>query len=83
MRGSKKRLMSLEKMVGKYTNDWMGEPRMNRVIQIAKQLKELESEVNQLKKELMSIQKICEHEFQKNDHINVCTKCQYIESLYW
>jgi hypothetical protein len=56
---------------------------MNRVIQIGKQLKELESEVNQLKKELMSIQKICEHEFQKIDHINVCTKCHYIESLYW
>lgn len=56
---------------------------MNRVIQIAKQLKELELEVNQLKKELSNIQKICEHEFQKNDSICVCKKCQYIESLYW
>lgn len=56
---------------------------MNRVIQIAKQLKELELEVKQLKKELMNIQKTCEHEFQKNDSIQVCTKCHYIESLYW
>lgn len=83
MKDSKKKLMNLEKMVGKYTNNRAEEPSMNRVIQIAKQIKELESEVNQLKKELKNLQKNCEHEFQKNDTIRVCKKCHLIESLYW
>ena len=46
----------------------MEEPRMNRVIQITNEIKELELEVNQLKKRLKNLQKTCEHEFQKNDY---------------
>lgn len=56
---------------------------MNRVIQIAMQLKQLELEVIHLKKELMTIQNMCKHEFQTNNSIQKCTKCNFIESLYW
>jgi flagellar capping protein FliD len=56
---------------------------MNRVDQITSEIKQLEKNINLLKKELENLQKNCKHEFKKQEYIQVCTKCHLIESLYW
>ena len=56
---------------------------MNRVEEIAKEIKQLERNVNQLKKELKTIQMNCVHDFKTKDTIQECSKCHLIESLSW
>ncbi len=56
---------------------------MNRVEEIKKEIKNLETNMNQLKIELKTIQKNCVHDFQKKDTIQECLKCSLIESLSW
>ncbi|MGE7185608.1 hypothetical protein ACQKKK_17010 [Peribacillus sp. NPDC006672] len=56
---------------------------MNRVIQIKGEMQLLETQLEQLKKELDIFRENCNHEFVKNDYIQECTKCHLIESLQW
>ncbi|MFD4820383.1 hypothetical protein [Peribacillus butanolivorans] len=56
---------------------------MNRVIQIKVEIKQLENQLAQLKKELSIFRENCNHEFVKNDYLQECTKCHLIESLQW
>ncbi|MFC3885671.1 serine protease [Bacillus songklensis] len=56
---------------------------MNRVIQIKEEMKQLETQLEQLKKELNLLQTNCDHEFKTNNYIQECTKCHLIESLNW
>ena len=59
------------------------ENSMNRVIQIKVEMKQLENQLDQLKKELSIFRENCNHEFVKNDYIQECAKCHLIESLQW
>ncbi|WP_181762263.1 hypothetical protein [Bacillus sp. B4EP4a] len=56
---------------------------MNRVIQIKVEMKQLEAQLEQLKRELNIFRENCNHEFVKNDYSQQCTKCYLIESLQW
>jgi hypothetical protein len=59
------------------------ESSMNRVLQIKEEMKELENQLEQLKKELNILQMNCDHEFKSSNYIQECTKCHLIESLNW
>ncbi|WP_179086054.1 hypothetical protein [Peribacillus simplex] len=56
---------------------------MNRVIQIKVEMKQLETQLEQLKRELNIFRENCKHEFVMNDYSQQCTKCYLIESLQW
>ncbi|MBP0725292.1 serine protease [Bacillus sp. RG28] len=56
---------------------------MDRVLQIKEEIKQLETQLDQLKLELTAIQKNCEHTFKSNHYVQECTKCHMIESLNW
>lgn len=56
---------------------------MNRVEEIINEIKQLEEYMQQLKIELKTIQKNCDHDFLKKDTIQECLKCSLIESLCW
>ncbi|WHY57464.1 hypothetical protein [Peribacillus simplex] len=56
---------------------------MNRVIQIKVEMKQLETQLEQLKRELNIFRENCNHEFVMNDYSQQCTKCYLIESLQW
>ncbi|AOH53467.1 hypothetical protein ABE28_003815 [Peribacillus muralis] len=56
---------------------------LNRVIQIKVEMKELEAQLEQLKKELNILRESCTHEFEKKDYVQKCMKCHLIESLQW
>ncbi|WP_285768390.1 hypothetical protein [Peribacillus sp. SI8-4] len=60
-----------------------GENSLDRVIQINVEMKELEAQLDQLRKELSWLRENCAHEFEKKEYIQKCLKCQLIESLQW
>ncbi|MFD9626627.1 hypothetical protein [Peribacillus muralis] len=68
----------------KFINDFdERENSMNRVIQIKVEMKQLETQLEQLKKELNIFRDNCNHEFVQNDYSQRCTKCHLTESLQW
>ncbi|TVX77790.1 hypothetical protein FQP34_21885 [Peribacillus simplex] len=84
MKGLKKKRMNLGKRTGKSINDSdERENSMNRVIQIKVEMKQLETQLEQLKRELDIFRENCNHEFVKNDYSQQCTNCYLIESLQW
>ncbi|MGE6378378.1 hypothetical protein [Peribacillus muralis] len=56
---------------------------VDRVTQIKVEMKELEAQLEQLKKELNMLRENCTHEFEKKEYIQKCMKCHLIESLQW
>ena len=56
---------------------------MNRAIQIKEEMKQLETQLAQLKKQLTMLQLNCDHEFKNADYIEECTKCHLIQNLNW
>ncbi len=84
MKGLKKKRMNSGKRTGKSINDSdERENSMNRVIQIKVEMKQLENQLEQLKRELDIFRENCNHEFVNDDYSQRCTKCHLIESLQW
>lgn len=56
---------------------------MKDAIQIASEIKILESRIANLKAELLALQATCSHHLVRNELTSICTRCLKSESLYY
>ncbi len=59
------------------------ESTSNRVEYLLKKIREFEAEVGSLRSEVKTIQETCTHTFEETSLMKKCSKCNYIESLYY
>jgi len=56
---------------------------MKDAVQIASEIKSLESRIADLKAELLALQATCKHNLVRNELSSTCTRCLKSESLYY